>query len=503
MSGGRDGLPSGWTIAPLSSVAESCLGKMLDQVKHTTGKKLPYLRNINVRWTRFDLSDLSEMYFDDDELERYGLRQNDVLVCEGGEPGRAAVWRDGATGIKIQKALHRVRPSEALLPDWLVHSLKLDAHCGRLLEHFTGTTIKHLTGTSLARYDVRVPPLQEQKRIVAKIEALQARSDAAKEALDAIPPLLEKFRQSVLAAAFRGDLTKKWREAHPQAESASKLLGRIRAERRRKWQEANPSKQYVEPEAADTEGLPELPEGWCWATVEELASLVTKGASPGWQGFEYTSDGIVFLRSQNVGWGELRLDGVARVPESLNAHQPRSVIAEADVLLNIVGASIGRAALADERLVAANTNQAVAIIRLVAGGLDPAALMYWLLSPESQRRVHLGKVDVARANYSLADIAGLPVPLPPAKEQRAIVGVLREVLERESALKAALVEQACQLSSMNQSILAKAFRGELVPQDPNDEPASVLLDRIRRERAAASDQGTVKRGRGRPKSATP
>ncbi len=133
-----------------------------------------------------------------------------------------------------------------------------------------GATRDGVNTEQLCEMPVLVPPINEQKRIVAKLDALQARSEAAKEALDAIPPLLEKFRQSVLASAFRGDLTRKWREQNPDVEPASELLARIRAERRRRWQEANPKKQYVEPEPVDATGLPELPERWCWAPLEDL-----------------------------------------------------------------------------------------------------------------------------------------------------------------------------------------------------------------------------------------
>src|SRR6185503_10682565 len=129
-------------------------------------------------------------------------------------------------------------------------------------------------------------------RIVTKLEALQARSRRAREALDAVPPLLEKLRQSILAAAFRGDLTKDWRSKHEDVEPASELLKRIRIERRKKWEEAELAKmkakgkaptddkwkaKYKEPEPVDATGLPELPEGWCWASVDDVTAFVTDG----------------------------------------------------------------------------------------------------------------------------------------------------------------------------------------------------------------------------------
>lgn len=300
-------LPRGWVQVPLSEVASSMLGKMLDRSKHTTGTKLPYLRNVNVRWHEFALDDVYEMYFEERELDRYAVEPGDVLICEGGEPGRAAVWRGPPNAVKYQKALHRVRPRASLLPEWLVYSLRRDAQRGALSEMFTGTTIKHFTGRSLEGYPVRIPPLPEQRRIVAKIEALQARSRAAREALDAVGPLLDKFRQSVLAAAFRGDLTADWRAKHPNVEPASALLERIRKERRGRWEtdqlekmqaKGKPPKddrwkaKYEEPKPVETEGLPELPGGWCWASLEELLS---QGLSNG-RSVPTQTDGFPVLR---------------------------------------------------------------------------------------------------------------------------------------------------------------------------------------------------------------
>ncbi len=273
-------LPAGWAWATVGELAEANLGKMLDKAKNTAGQRLPYLRNQNVRWECFDLSDTSEMFFKDDELARFGLKPGDVLICEGGEPGRAAIWRESESSIKFQKALHRVRPYGALVPEWLIAHLKLDAASGALGDHFTGTTIKHFTGQALARYPVALPPLNEQKRIVAKLEAVQARAEGAKAALDAVGGLLEKFRQSVLAAAFRGDLTREWRAQNPNTEPASALLARIRAERRQRWAAANPKKKYVEPEPVDATNLPELPGGGVGPGSMKWERLTWAGSAP-------------------------------------------------------------------------------------------------------------------------------------------------------------------------------------------------------------------------------
>ena len=164
-------------FARLDSLAATCLGKMLDKQKNR-GELKPYLRNENVRWGHFDLSDLREMPFEEHEVERYSVRKGDVVICEGGEPGRCAVWTHD-TPIYIQKALHRVRCGPSLAPKFFANWLAYLARSGLLAKKFTGTTIQHLPGVVLAALDTPSPPVEEQDRIVAAIEAHFSRLDAA------------------------------------------------------------------------------------------------------------------------------------------------------------------------------------------------------------------------------------------------------------------------------------------------------------------------------------
>jgi len=279
-----------------------------------------------------------------------------------------------------------------------------------------GINLPRISPHQLGELTVDLPPLNEQKRIVAKIEELQARSRRAREALETIPDLLDQLRQSILAAAFKGDLTRKWWEENKdKIEPATELLKRIRTERRKRWEESELEKlktkgltgdkldeafkkrrkQYKEPTPVDTADLPELPEGWCWATIGEISEIVTKGSSPNWQGFNYVSQGIPFVRSQNVLSGELDLSELAFLPAAFNEKERKSVLVANDVLTNIVGASIGRATLATNEVAGGNVNQAVAAIRLIPSGLIPSLLVEWLLSPIGQRQIHGGKVEVA------------------------------------------------------------------------------------------------------------
>ncbi len=159
-----------WETVKLGDVTDSCLGKMLDQNKNK-GTPQPYLANVNVRWGGFDLDNLSEMRFEEHEQERYVLQYGDLVVCEGGEPGRCAIWKDEIPNMKIQKALHRVRVHEDMdyryLFYWFLHAGKR----GALDQYFTGATIKHMPGDKLKTIEIEKPPLSVQKRIADILSA--------------------------------------------------------------------------------------------------------------------------------------------------------------------------------------------------------------------------------------------------------------------------------------------------------------------------------------------
>ena len=175
-------IPESWVWARVDGFAQTRLGKMLDKAKNK-GTPVRYLRNVNVRWFDFDLSDVKEMRFEDSELEEFSLRRGDVLICEGGYPGRAAVWDERESNIYFQKAIHRVRFQNGVNPNYFVYVLRESADSGRLNSYFTGAGIQHFTGKGLASFLVPLPPLPEQHRIVAKVDELMALCDALKARL--------------------------------------------------------------------------------------------------------------------------------------------------------------------------------------------------------------------------------------------------------------------------------------------------------------------------------
>jgi type I restriction enzyme, S subunit len=199
-----DDLPDDWRMAKVGDIAEHRLGKMLDKEKNK-GELRPYLRNINVRWFEFDLSDIQYMRVTDEELQNITVRKGDLVVCEGGEPGRAAVWNKDEPFI-IQKALHRVRPSTDILPTYLMYCLASDANTGRLEKHFTGSTIMHFTGQAFRAYEIPLPPLAEQQRIVAEVERRLSVAQEVESVVAASVARASRLRQSVLKSAFEGRL---------------------------------------------------------------------------------------------------------------------------------------------------------------------------------------------------------------------------------------------------------------------------------------------------------
>ncbi len=153
-----------WEKVLLGEVTDSCLGKMLDQEKNR-GEYQPYLANVDVRWGSFNLDDLSEMRFEKDEQERYGLKYGDLVVCEGGEPGRCAIWKNQIPNMKIQKALHRVRVHDCLDYRYLYYWFLLAGKTGGLEQYFTGATIKHMPGQKLKSVVIDKPPIGIQRSI--------------------------------------------------------------------------------------------------------------------------------------------------------------------------------------------------------------------------------------------------------------------------------------------------------------------------------------------------
>ncbi len=441
------------------------------------------------------------------------VQPGDVLLCKI-NPRINRVWcvapvRDTEQIASTEWIVFR---NEHLDPYFLVYQLREGAFRKKLLRDVSGVggSLMRARPQTVKKLQIAIPSLPEQRRIVAKIEALQERSRKARAALEAIPPLLEQFRQSVLAAAFRGDLTADWRAQHPDVEPASVLLDRIRAERRRHWEEAELAKmqakgkmpkdekwkeRYEEPEPVDETEMPELPEGWCWARWDEVGRCQNGRAFPS---KEYAVQGVKLLRPGNlhvsgtVRWTE----GNARyLPNSWADEYPDFMVRGNELVMNLTAQSLkdeflGRVCLSDESEECL-LNQRIA--RLTPTLLSSRFCLWLFKSPVFRRFVDGLNTGSLIQHMFTSQVLDFRFPVPPMEEQNAIVNSVEQALKSKEVLAESLEAALSQSNILDQSILAKAFRGELVPQDPNDEPASVLLERIRTEREAQSAKPRAKK----------
>lgn len=453
-------LPAGWVRAPIADLGELRLGKMLDKAKNR-GLPAKYLRNINVRWFRFDLDGMHTIFASPAELEQLSVEDGDLFVCEGGEPGRCAVWRGGDNRFVYQKALHRFRSHGAIVPELLMYRLRHDADTGALADAFTGTTIKHLTRESLARFEVPVPPLPEQKRIADKLDVLLSRVDDCRQRLDRVPAILKRFRQSVLAAATGGALTREWREA--RGVPVRKAGG--------------------------------LPSTWTERLIGELGAVqLGRQRSPK---FHSGRSMRPYFRVQNVFEDRIDLSDVMQMnfpPEDIRRYE----LHPGDILLN-EGQSpqfLGRPALYRGELPGACFTNTLIRFQANRALVQPEyALLVFRHQMHSGRYAAEGNITTNIAHLGAGRFSAVEFPLPPLEEQAEIVRRATLLLGAGAELERHLAAAEATADRIRPATLAKAFRGELVPQDPNDEPASQLLAR-KRVMAAASGAASKSRRSG-------
>ncbi len=355
------------------------------------------------------------------------------------------------------------------------------------------TNIANLSVGRIEGLEVPVPPLNEQRRIVAKLESLQVRSRHAREALDAVPPLLEKLRRSILAAAFRGDLTKDWRAKHKDVEPASELLKRIRAERRKKWEETELAKMkakgkapsddrwkaaYKEPAPSDTTNLAQLPDGWIWTTFETVAEVdLGRQRAPQYQTGRHTRP---YLRVANI--KDDRIDTTDVLEMDFDAEDfAHYQLRPGDILLS-EGQSpelVGQSAIYDGGIEGLCFQKTLHRFRAYRSGPSPqyAQLLFRHYLRSGVFR-SVASLTVNIAHLTLVRLKPLHFPLPPQAEAAELVRRAGLALDRVRELESMHGCIHSDHQALQRAILAKAFRGELVPQDPTDEPADVMLARL-------------------------
>ena len=384
---------------------------------------------------------------------------------------------------------HVLRPRKGISGDFLLFFLLQNAFRGEAQGHMAGTAGQlRVPAGFLERAEFILPPLPEQRRIVAEIEKQFTRLDASVAALKRVQANLKRYRASVLKAACEGRLVPTEadlaRAEGRDYESADLLLERILAERRARWEsQAKRRGKYREPVTPDTSGLPDLPERWVWAGLDQLATVVRNGYSKPPRG--------------DIGTPILRISAVR--PLSVDLRDIRWVDSKDDLagflihpgdllftryngnteLVGVCGVvpALERDTLHPDKLIRACLTKNGAVPNFVQIVANSGVSRKFLA-----RRI---RTTAGQSGISGSDLKSMPIPLPPLSKQHRIVAEFERRLSVIQQTDAAVEANLTRVERLRQSILKQAFSGKLVPQDPNDEPASVLLERIRAEREAA------------------
>jgi len=445
-------LPEGWTAQALGSIADCRLGKMLDAAKNQ-GELRPYLRNTNVQWGTIDLSDVKEMRIEDDERDRYAVFPGDLLVCEGGEPGRCAVWRDDRE-MYLQKALHRVRPLNGTSVDYLRWFLQHATANGALESLYTGSTIKHLPGRQLAQIVVPTPPPDEQRRIADWLDEIDARRGCIEDRLAAARAIVDRLRAAVLAAACSGRLTADWREEHPDLARPDLTLA---AERR--WSD---TRRFTAPSINQHAFAPGLPEAWQLAPLGLLLTDLRYGTS---RRSAYETDGTPVLRIPNVSTGEVTTDDL-KFAELDGREADKLRLRTGDLLMIRSNGSVGLVGVTAQVTDAADGMAYAGYlirIRVDPEFMEPGFLRLVLASPGIRRQVAIPARSTSGVhNINSTEVRSLGVPLAPIAEQQEIARRTTAVLATADRLALAIDATGVALSGASRGALADAFRGKLV-----------------------------------------
>ena len=498
-------LSNGWQLANLCEVAE--LNPRLDKSAHTDNPRVSFvpMPGVEAGTGAIDVSQTRSL----EEVKKgyTPFREGDVLfakITPCMENGKMAVVPPLKNGLGFGSTeFHVLRPYCEISAQYIYFFVSSESFRREAEHNMTGAVGQRRVPTSyLADHSVPVPPAAEQRRIVAKIEELFSELDKGIESLKTAQAQLKVYRQAVLKHAFEGKLTAQWREENKdKLETPEQLLARVKQEREaryerqlqgwkaavKKWEEGGgldrkpprprpPS--FPEP-FTDVEliALPEISSLWRWVKVGELFSVYV-GATPSRKNRSYWNGAINWITSGEVHFVPIKTTNETLTLEGLaNASTESHPIGT--VMLAMIGEGKTRGQAAITHIEACH-NQNTAAIRVSESEIPPEYIYYYLLYRyEDTRRVGSGNNQKA---LNKERVSNLPIPLPPLDEQAVVVQELEKLLSVIEQLDGEISNQLASASSLRQSILKKAFSGQLVPQDPDDEPASVLLDRIKAER---------------------
>ncbi len=466
-------LPKGWNKARIADIATTQSGGT-----PSTGKK-EYWDNGTIPWINSGALRDEVISAPSTLITRLGLEnssaklfpKNTVVIALTG----ATTGRVGLLGLETStnQSVTGIFPSTFFVPEYLFYYLRSERKF--VIEQAIGSAQPHINKQIVDDLEVPLAPLAEQKRIVAKVEKLLAKVDASRARLERVSALLKRFRQSVLAAACSGRLTADWRIKYPDVRVSEPLRGKT----------------------VHTDNIIDLPPSWmpcCVGTVMQLKNGFA------FKSTDYCDSGVPLVRISNIQDGKVILEDSAKLPpEKANWN---FVVERGDLLVAMSGATTGKFGTYDgnERCL---QNQRVGNIKVLdTEEVIPGYRNLYLQS--LQKRIEEDAYGGAQPNISPSKIEALPFACPPLPEQKEIVRRVEELFALADRLEARVGKARGQVDKLTQAILAKAFRGELVPQDPNDEPAEKLLARIRAATGPIAVQGgkvaaSVSVRRGRPR----
>ncbi len=476
-------LPEGWRWVRLDELCEIKGGITKDANRESQpgNRVVPYLRVANVQMGHLRLDDVVTIRAPRDRIESLLLRPGDILFTEGGDRdklGRGWIWEGQLAECIFQNHIFRARLRNAdsidpRLASWYANTM------GRHYFLGNGKQTTNLASISLSRLSglpIPLPPPPVQRRIVAKLDAIFARTKRAREALDRVPALLDRYRQSLLAAACSGRLTEDWRRAHPDVEPASVLLQRIRAERRRRWEEAELAKltargkppkddrwksKYIEPPPVDTTDLPDLPDTWTWASVDQIAWRCDYGTSGR---CSEAPVGVPVLRMNNITVSRLDTGSLKYLPTD-HPDLPETLLTDGDILFNRTNSVelVGKTAVFRSELSPCSFASYLLRLRLVPP-IVPEVVVAWISSPFGRAWVkQVVTQQVGQANINSSKLRALHIPVPPLDEQIELHRRLAAGLNNLHARSVETTSLSNRGATLERSALAAAFRGELVP----------------------------------------
>lgn len=503
-------LPCSWATAAIQEVAE--ISPKVDVSNEDDDRSVHFVPMAAVA-EDFGGLDASQLRPLRDVRKGYtAFQEGDVLfakITPCMENGKGAIVpklpHDYAFG---STEFHVLRPGDAISEKWLSYYLSQPDFRRVARQSMTGTAGQlRVPAKWLSWAGVPVPPRAEQSRIVEKLEELLSDLDTGVAELRAAQRKLAQYRQSLLKAAVEGALTTDWRAAQGKPkETGAELLQRILAERRVRWEQKQlakfaeqgkaPSKdwqaKYPEPVAPEATGLPQLPDGWIWTTVDQLASVGT-GVTPLRSNRNYFEGGDIPWTTSGALNDEVVSTPSAYVTQVAASECRLDLYPAGTLLVAMYGEGRTRGKCA-ELAFTSTINQAIAAISFEGSSLSmkPYVKTFFLDSYEAMRKQASGGVQ---PNLNLQIIKGLLVPLAPLAEQVQIQCVLEEQLGQFRAMTESATTSIRQAEAQRKNLLKAAFSGQLVPQDPNDEPASALLARIRAGRESGATTTAKKRGR--------